>query len=133
MIVLDASVLVDFLLQLPPHAEAITERIRAESPDLAVPYLLDVEVAQVLRRFVLRGEVAADFAKGVLADLRDLPLVRYPHAAFLEQAFELRENVTVYDAVYLVLAEALDATLVTRDRALAGVPGYERRVEVIGQ
>ena len=131
MIVLDASVVVDFLLRLPPHADAITARIVAEAPDLAAPHLLDVEVAQVLRRFFLRGEVTGELARTVLADLGDLPLVRYPHVLLLQRAFELRENVTMYDGVYLALAEALDATLLTRDSALAAIPGHAARVEVV--
>ena len=80
MIVLDASVVVDFLLRFPPHTETITARIVAEAPSLAAPHLLDVEVAQVLRRFVHRGELTPESARAVLDDLADLPLVRYPHA-----------------------------------------------------
>ena len=131
MIVLDASVVVDFLLRLEPHAEAITTRILDEAPDLAAPHLLDVEVAQVLRRFVLRGEVTPERAEAALDDLADLPLVRYPHLPMLRRAFELRENLTTYDGVYVALAEALSVTLLTRDSAIGAAPGHVARVEVI--
>jgi predicted nucleic acid-binding protein len=131
LIVLDASVVVDLLLWLPPHAGTIAARVRGESPHLGVPHLLDVEVAQVLRRYVLRGEVTSELAGQCLLDLEGLPLVRYPHTPLLRRAFELRENATLYDGVYLALAEALDAVLLTRDGALAGVPGHDARVEVL--
>ncbi|HVC10084.1 MAG TPA: hypothetical protein VNE59_00470 [Burkholderiales bacterium] len=73
----------------------------------------------------LRGEEA-------LEDLTDLPLERYPHQPLLPRIWDLRSNATAYDAAYLALAEALGATLVTRDAALASVPGHSVRVEVIG-
>jgi len=131
VIVLDASVIVDFLLGLPPHAPAIAERIRAEAPELAAPYLLDAEVGQVLRRHVRAGHVPATRAEEAIEDLLALPMVRYPHAPFLSRAFALRDNTTVYDALYLVLAEALRAPLLTRDASLRGVPGHRARVELL--
>ncbi len=132
MIVLDASVVVDLLLHLPPHAEAVEARLLAEAGELAAPHLLDAEVAQVLRRHVRARELPAPFAEAVLADLAELPLVRYPHTPLLPRAFALREKVTVYDGLYLALAEALEAPLLTRDRALAHVPACAAAVEVVG-
>jgi len=132
VIILDASVVVDLLLDLPPYAEQIATRLTAEAPGLAAPHLLDAEVAQVLRRHVLRGELATEFAEAALDDLIALPIVRYPHAPLLARAFALRENATVYDALYLALAEGLDAPLLTRDAALAQIPGAKAQVEVIG-
>lgn len=131
MIVLDATIVVDLLLALPPHAETIAARIARSAPQLAAPHLLDAEVAQVLRRFVLSGELGPSAAREALDDLQSLPITRYPHAALLPRAFELRDNATIYDALYLVLAEALDAPLWTRDVALSQIPGAQAKVEVL--
>jgi predicted nucleic acid-binding protein len=132
VIVLDASVVVDLLLDLPPYAERIVARIQREAPALIAPHLLDAEVAQVLRRYVLRGEVLAADAEAALEDLAALPITRYPHTPLLARAFALRANATVYDALYLVLAEALAVPLLTRDTALATIPGHGAQVEVVG-
>ena len=131
MIVLDASVVIDLLLDVSPYAKPIAERIATESPELFAPYLLDVEVGQVLRRYVLRGEIPAARALSALEDLIALPVHRYPHAILLKRAFELRDNVTLYDAIYLALAEALGAPLLTRDAALAKAPGIAAKVELV--
>jgi predicted nucleic acid-binding protein len=131
MIVLDASVVVDLLLDLPPHAGRIIRRIQQEAPALVAPHLLDAEVAQVLRRYVLRGEVPVADAAAALEDLAGLPIIRYPHTPLLARAFALRANATIYDALYLVLAEALAVPLLTRDTALAAIPGHGAQVEVV--
>ncbi len=131
MIVLDASAVVDLLLDLPPHGEAVARRLAADPDGAAAPHLIDAEVGQVLRRFVLAGSVGSDRAVAAIEDLADLPLERFAHGPLLARAFALRENSTVYDALYLALAEALDAPLVTRDGALASVPGVRVRVEVL--
>jgi len=131
VIVLDASAAVDLLLDVPPHGDAVARRLAAEPDGAAAPHLFDAEVGQVLRRFVLAGSVGADRAAAALEDLADLPLERFPHGPLLGRAFALRENATVYDALYLALAEALGAPLVTRDGALASVPGVRARVEVL--
>ena len=131
MIVLDASAAVDLLLGVPPRGEAIAGRLRADAEGIAAPHLLDAEVAQVLRRFVLRSEISADRAIAALDDLRMFPLTRYPHVELLQRAFELRDNVTVHDALYLALAERLGATLVTCDSALSTVPGHAASVVVV--
>ncbi len=123
MIVLDASVVVDLLLDTPPVAEIIAGHVREHEGDLHAPHLIDVEVAQVFRRHAFRGELSPARARLGLVRLSQLPLTRYPHGPFLGRALDLRENVTVYDALYLVLAEALGAPLLTRDKALATVPG----------
>lgn len=130
MIVLDASVLVDLLLDLPPHAATIAARIRREAPDLAAPHLADAEVGQVLRRFSTKGLPAAR-AEAALGRLAALPFVRFPHTDLLARAFALRQNATVYDALYLALAEGLRAPLLTRDARLASIPGCRAKVEVL--
>lgn len=130
MIVLDSSAVIYLLLEMPPHSEAIRRRV-GEEEGLAAPHLLDVEVAQVLRRFVRAGEVSAATAREALAHLARLPIARHPHTLLLPRAFELRENATAYDAVFLALAEILGAPLLTRDAGLARVPGCTARVDVV--
>jgi len=131
MIVVDAAVVVDLLLARAPHADAIAARLAPET-DIVAPHLLDAEVGQVLRRFVRTGGVTAQRAAGAPEDLASLPIKRYPHTPLLQQAFALRDSVTFYDAVYLVLAAALDAPFLTRDRALVDVRSSRARVECIG-
>lgn len=98
---------------------------------LYAPHLLDVEVAQVLRRYAARGEIDRERGRAALADLADFPLYRYPHDFLLPRVWELRNNLTAYDAVYVALAEALDATLLTRDRRLAAAAGHRARIELV--
>ena len=132
MLVLDASVVIDYLLWRLPHAPTIAARIRAAALDLAAPELIDVEVAQVLRRFVLRGELGAHQADAALQLLVGMPIARYPHAPLIRRAFQLRDNTTVYDATYIALAEALEGTLLTLDARLATVPGHRATIEALG-
>ncbi|HET9177595.1 MAG TPA: type II toxin-antitoxin system VapC family toxin [Terriglobia bacterium] len=129
MIVVDASAVLEVLLQTPAAAR-VGGRIFAAGETLHAPHLLDLEVAQVLRRYARSGVFSAKRASEALADLADLPLNRYPHLILLQRIWQLRHNVTAYDAAYLALAEALDAPLVTRDRALASA-GARVRVEII--
>ena len=129
MIVLDASAAVEILLQTAAGAP-VAERLLAQESSLHAPYLLDVEVAQVFRRFVAKGELSAKRAGQGLEDLADLPLERYPHQIFLPRIWALRENLTAYDAVYVALAEALGATLLTRDGRISRAPGHMALVDV---
>ena len=130
MIVVDASALLEFLLQTPRGIRVETRLFRDED-ELHSPHLIDVEVVQGLRRLVRAGEVSADRAAGAIEDLVDLDLHRHAHLDLVARAWKLRQNVTAYDAVYVALAEALDATVVTCDRPLANAPGHRARVEVI--
>jgi predicted nucleic acid-binding protein len=86
---------------------------------LHAPHLLDVEVAQVLRRYVAIGDIDAQRGAEALADLADFPIRRYPHDFLLTRVWNLRSNFTACDAVYVALAEALEARLLTRDQRLA--------------
>ncbi|MGH8532341.1 MAG: type II toxin-antitoxin system VapC family toxin [Gammaproteobacteria bacterium] len=130
MIVVDASALFEVLLNTEAAPDVATRLFDARET-LHAPHLIDVEIAQVLRRYTLSGELEPARGEEVLADLTDFPLTRYPHALFLQRIWDLRRNATAYDAAYLVLAEALGATLVTCDRALASIPGHSARVEVL--
>lgn len=130
MIVVDASALLEVLLNTPASSR-IAERLFGGNNTLHAPHLLDLEVAQVLRRYTLSGEMNAARGEQALEDLADLPLNRYPHDVFLFRIWVLRRNLTAYDAAYVALAEALDVPLVTRDTALARAPGHRAHVEVI--
>jgi predicted nucleic acid-binding protein len=92
--------------------------------------LLDVEVAQAIRRYAASGEIDSERGAMALADLADFPLRRYPHDFLLPRVWDLRNNVTAYDAAYVALAEVLDAPLLTRDRRLAGAAGHRARIEL---
>ena len=129
MIVVDASAILEILLNTPA-AERVADRIFDERETLHAPHLIDLEVAQVLRRYDATGELPAERAAQALEDLAALPLRRYPHDMLVSRIWELRKNATAYDAAYLALAESLGATLVTRDARLARVPGVTVRVEV---
>ena len=130
MIVVDASALVEALLGTSAAA-AIEARILDSGETLHAPHLLDLEVAQVLGRYVASGEMDAERGRAALTDLADLPVHRYPHEPFLPRIWALRSNLTAYDAAYIALAEALDAPLLTRDRRLATAAGHRARIELI--
>ncbi len=130
MIVIDASALLEVLLNTSA-SERVTERLFGQNETLHAPHVLDLEVAQVLRRYTLSGEMDSERSEQALDDLADLPLNRYPHDVFLLRIWALRHNLTAYDAAYVALAEALDAPLITRDSALASVSGHGARVELI--
>lgn len=130
MIVLDASAALELLLRAPDHPGLPAKTLRS-GETIAAPHILDLEVTQVLRRFVTTGELTESRAREALDDHRALGIVRYPHDGLLDRVWELRANCTAYDAAYLALAEALDAVLITCDRRLADVPGSHAAVDVI--
>lgn len=130
MIVLDASALLEFLLQTPLGAR-VEARLFRDEGELHAPHLVDVEVTQGLRRLVRAGEVSPHRAAEAMADLVDLDLHRHPHLDLLTRVWTLRDNVTAYDAMYVALAEALDAPVVTCDAPLAKAPGHRARIEAI--
>jgi predicted nucleic acid-binding protein len=130
MIVADASALVEVLLR-KQTADAIGGRLFASGLALHVPHLVDVEIAHTIRRHAAGGEIAAERGRELLADLVELPMQRHPHDWLLPRVWQLRHNLTACDAVYVALAEALDAPLVTRDKRLAGAPGHEARIELV--
>jgi len=130
VIVVDASVVIEVLLQTDA-GRAITGTLLDGRDTLHAPHLLDVEVAQVLRRFVLRGELSESRAREAIDTLRQFPLTRYPHEPLLGRIWALRENRTAYDAAYVALAEGLRSPLVTRDRRLAAAPGISATVKML--
>lgn len=129
MIVVDASVLFEVVADTPV-AEPIRARLAADA-DHAAPHVIDVEVFSVIRRERLRGALDATAATQAIEDLRDWPGERYGHRSLLERAWELRETVRGWDAVYVALAEALDAPLLTTDGRLASASGPTCTIEVI--
>ena len=130
MIVVDASAMLETLLRTPA-AKAVERRLFEPSQTLHAPHLLDVEIAQVVRRYAANCEIDGERGRAALADLADFPLRRYPHDFLLPRVWDLRSNFTAYDAVYVALAEALDAPLLTRDKRLAAAPGHHARVELV--
>ncbi len=130
MIVVDASAVIEVLFRTEV-APQIEKRIFASTQTLHAPHLLDLEVAQVLRRYATAGDIEADRGLEALADLADLPVTRYPHDLFLPRIWELRHNLTAYDAVYVALAETLSAPLLTRDVRLASASGHSAVIEVV--
>lgn len=129
MIVLDASAAVDWLLQTAA-GQKIENRIYLQNESLHAPHLLDLEVAQVVRRLVREGTVSAQRGHQAIDDLLALRLTRYPHFVLLPRVWRLRHNLSAYDAAYVVLAEKLQAPLLTRDARLASAPVGAVRIEL---
>ena len=123
MIVLDSSVVVDFLLGRDSEASRSVMRALNMAQGLVAPELMDVEVAQVIRRYELRGEVDTASAIERVALCSELPVTRYPHRPLLRRAFAYRHRLSIYDAVYVALAEALGGVLLTGDQGVADTPG----------
>ena len=121
--------MLELLLRTPAGAN-IERRLFTARETVHAPHLIDVEVAQVLRRYALRGDIAATRGLEALDDLEALSLYRYPHEFLLPRVWELRGNLTAYDAVYVALAETLGAPLITCDRRLAAAAGVRARIEL---
>jgi len=128
VIVVDASALLEVLFRTPGGATAEARLFRTRQ-SLHAPHLLDVEIAQVVRRFARVREIEAERAQAVLDDFMDFPISRHAHGFLLPRVWALRENFSAYDAVYVALAEALDATLLTHDRRLAAAARRHISVE----
>ena len=130
MIVVDASVLANALAD--GGADGRTARsCLTTGDDLVAPDLVDVETVAVLRKRWIAGDLSRNRFSAAIEDLEDLDLVRYPALPLMRRAFELRDNVTAYDAVYVALAESLDCPLVTADQRLAAAPNISCVVEVL--
>lgn len=130
MIVVDASAVLEFLLQTPLGTR-VEARLFRDGDELHAPHLIDVEVTQALRRLVRSREVSPGRAAEAIADLVDLDLHRHAHFDLLTRAWQLRDNITAYDAVYVALGEALGAAIVTCDAPLGKAPAHRAPVEVV--
>lgn len=130
MIVPDASVLVVAVGDEGPAGEFARDLLR-RAGQAALPDVADVEAAAVLRKLWLAGAIGEARLRAALEALRDLPFARFPARGFLGRYYDLRANVSPYDAAYVALAEALDAELVTANRRLAGAPGLRCRVRLV--
>ncbi len=129
MIVADASVVATALLDNEADGPAVRARLRGER--LAAPDLLDLEVLSVIRRLHAMGRVNEVRARQEIHDLTELNVERAPHRPLLRRCWELRHNLTPYDAAYVALAEASNATLLTADERLARAPGIDCRIELL--
>ena len=127
IIVTDASVIVDLLGRF--RAAPIEAILFAEGARLAAPELLDIEVLQALRRLDSQGAIPKGRANQLLDDFMSLRIKRYSHRTILSDVWQLRHNLTAYDAANVALAHRLDALLVTRDERLANSPVLEVRIE----
>jgi predicted nucleic acid-binding protein len=129
VIVVDASVIVTALADDGPDGDRARLRLRGER--LAAPHIVDLEVMSGWRRLAAAGDLDERRATLAIEDLRALRLDRVAHEPLLERCWQLRSNLTTYDAAYVALAELLDATLVTADRRLSGAPGTRCAIEVL--
>lgn len=129
MIVVDASVVVTGLADDGTDGDRIRARLRGER--LAAPHLIDLEVASAWRRLVSTGNLDERRATLALADLDAMRIARAPHGPLLDRCWDLRHNLTIYDAAYVALAELMATVLVTGDERLASAPGVDCDVEVI--
>ena len=122
--------LANFLTDSGPVGHKI-RRVVAEAGDASVPDLADAETAAVLRKRWIAGTTSADDFEAAIDDLAALPFRRYPAAPLLGRAFDLRATVTVYDALYVALAESLGCALLTADARLAQAPGPRCEIRVL--
>lgn len=129
MIVVDASVLAPALVDDAADGDRARDRLRSER--LVAPELIDLEVCSVLRRLRLAGRLGEPVAAAAMDDLIALPIERAAHRPLLRRCWELRENLTIYDAAYVALAESLGTVLLTADARLARAPGLRCQVEVL--
>jgi predicted nucleic acid-binding protein len=127
VIVLDASAAIEWLLQTS-IGQQIEKFIFARNESLHAPHFIDLEVTQVLRRLERERTISAKRADEAVRDLEDMRVTRYPHVVFLTRIWQLRHNLSAYDAAYVALAEKLGATLVTRDGRL--IPTAEATVKI---
>lgn len=129
MIVLDSAAVVDALTAVA-GSEQLRDRLRDE--ELHAPDLLDFEIVSVLRGMTLGGHLSPSRAGDLLSDFDDLPVCRWPAPDSLRRrAFQLRNNLSGYDAAYVALAESLVCPLLTRDARLARSCGHDVRIEVL--
>jgi predicted nucleic acid-binding protein len=130
LIVLDASAVLELLLNTRV-GKKVAEHMGSPEISLHAPHLVDLEAAQILRRYVRLKTITKDRGQAALDDFLSFDLERYPHEPMLSRIWDLRNNLTAYDASYVALAEVLDAPLLTCDERLATASGHRARVVVI--
>ncbi|HTB71520.1 MAG TPA: type II toxin-antitoxin system VapC family toxin [Solirubrobacteraceae bacterium] len=128
MLVVDSSAILEAFATVDPPARLL-ERLATDA-SLHAPHLIDTEVLSVLRRMTIHETIGAERAELARADFDDLGLIRYPHQPLSSRVWELRHNLSAYDATFVALAEALSAPLVTCDRRLASATGHRAEVEL---
>jgi len=129
LIVVDASILATALADEASDGDRARHRLHGE--DLAAPDLLDLEVASVWRAMVRRGELSPRRASFAIRDLSEMPIARADHLRLIPRCWELRDNLTIYDAAYVALAEALEVPFLTTDRRIRGAPRIRCAIEVL--
>ena len=128
MIVVDTSALISVLAERP-LIEPLRTRLVADD-DLHAPYLVDVEILNSLRGLVARGTISLDRATDARADYANMLITRYPHQPLADRIWELRENISAYDAAFVALAEALGCPLITCDARLGRAANHAAQIEV---
>lgn len=128
MIVVDASIVVTALADDGPDGDRIRARLRGER--LVAPHLIDVEVLSTWRRLAKAGDLDERRVALAMDDLRSLRLDRVPHGPLMDRCWQLRQNLTVHDAAYAALAEAMEVPLLTADAKLAAAPGLRCDVDL---
>ena len=126
----DASAVAAALLMDAPIGELASERL-ASDHDQHAPSLIDLELLSMTRRWLVQGRLESARADQVIIDLTSLPIQRYPHVALVPRVWELRHDLTPYDAAYVALAESLGAVLVTADARLARAPGPQCSIDLL--
>jgi predicted nucleic acid-binding protein len=130
MIVLDASAIVELIVEPSAATGALRARLQAD-PDIHVPHLVDAEVTNALRRKLLAGQLDILRARRAIRRLAVMRLVRWQQTPLLGRALALRHQLSAYDAIYVAMAEVTGATLLTRDGRLARAAGHRARVELV--
>ena len=129
MIVVDASVATEAVGGSGPRALEAMARIAFEAS--LAPHIVDLEVVSALRSLVRRGDLGEAAARAAVQHLAALPISRFAHEPLLDRCWELRDNLTVYDAAYVALAETTGATLLTLDQRLANAPGIRCETDLL--
>jgi predicted nucleic acid-binding protein len=130
VIVIDASALLEALLGTPA-GDAVDARLAGNAEELHTPHLLDLEIAHALRRYARGRILGAERCRQALVDLSDFPLYRHPHEHLLPRIWQLRDNLSAYDAAYVALAEMLGAPLMTHDQRIASAAGHHAQIELV--
>jgi predicted nucleic acid-binding protein len=130
VLVVDTSAVLEALVAVDP-APGLTERL-ADDGDLHGPHLIDTELLAALRRMTISDQISNERAEDTRSDFAELALVRYRHEPLSDRVWELRHNVTAYDATFIALAETLSAPLITCDARLASAPGHSAQIELFG-